>query len=150
MIKALAEYEKLSHEVAATEAALREALFGAQRVAEAILGYAGPEPVAFAVFFRTFSTFLGAPSLYLEDIFVEPSWRGRGLGKALLAHVAATALERGCDRLEWAVLDWNDPAIRFYRALGAEPREAWTVYRLRGADLRRLSAHGTGRAETEA
>jgi len=139
MIRALAEYEKLSHEVVATEAVLRGALFGANPVAEAVLGYAGPEPVAFAVFFRTFSTFLGAPGLYLEDIFVEPPWCGRGLGKRLLAHLAETALGRGCTRLEWAVLDWNAPAIRFYRSLGAEPRGAWTVYRLGTADLRRLS-----------
>jgi GNAT superfamily N-acetyltransferase len=138
MIRALAEYEHLSHEVIATEAALREALFGAKPVAEAVLGYVGGEPAAFAVFFPTFSTFLAAPSLYLEDIFVEPGWRGRGLGKRLFAHVAATALERGCDRLEWAVLEWNAPAIEFYRSLGAEPREKWTVYRLDNAGLRRL------------
>jgi GNAT superfamily N-acetyltransferase len=138
MIRALAEYEKLSHEVIATEAALREALFGAKPVAEAVLGYVGDSPVAFAVFFPTFSTFLAAPSLYLEDIFVEPEWRGRGLGKRLFMHVAATALERGCNRLEWAVLEWNAPAIEFYRSLGAEPRERWTVYRLDSAGLRRL------------
>jgi GNAT superfamily N-acetyltransferase len=138
MIRALAEYEKLSREVIATEAALREALFGAKPVAEAVLGYVGEEPVAFAVFFPTFSTFLAAPSLYLEDIFVEPEWRGRGLGKRLFAHVAATALERGCHRLEWAVLEWNAPAIEFYSSLGAEPREKWTVYRLDDAGLRRL------------
>jgi GNAT superfamily N-acetyltransferase len=144
MIRSLAEYEKLSHEVIATEASLCGALFGAKPVAEAVLGYAGPEPVAFAVFFRTFSTFLGAPGLYLEDIFVQPPWRGQGLGKRLLAHLAETALERGCIRLEWAVLDWNEPAIRFYRSLGAEPREACTIYRLGAADLRRLSV-GAGR-----
>jgi GNAT superfamily N-acetyltransferase len=138
MIRALAEYENLSHQVVATEAALREALFGAQPVAEAVLGYVGGEPVGFAVYFPTFSTFLAAPSLYLEDIFVEPQWRGRGLGKRLFAHVAATALERGCHRLEWAVLEWNAPAIEFYRSLGAEPREKWIVYRLDSAGLRRL------------
>ena len=139
MIRALADYEKLSHEVVATEAALRDSLFGPQPVAEAVLGYSGLEPVAFAVFFRTFSTFLGIPSLYLEDLFVEPLWRGRGLGRRLFAHVAGAALERGCNRLEWAVLDWNEAAIRFYRSLGAEPREAWTVYRLGTAELRRVA-----------
>lgn len=147
MIRALAEYEKLSHEVVATEAALREALFGAKPVAEAVLGYVGGEPVAFAVFFPTFSTFLAAPSLYLEDIFVEPGWRGRGLGKRLFAHVAATALERGCNRLEWAVLEWNAPAIEFYRSLGAEPREKWTVYRLDNVGLRRLVGSSDGSPE---
>ena len=139
MIRALADYEKLSHEVMATEAALREAFFGPQPVAEAVLAYAGVEPVGFAVFFRTLSTFLGSPSLYLEDLFIEPQWRGRGFGKRLLAHVAAAALARGCSRLEWAVLDWNHPAIRFYRALGAKPREAWTVYRLDSTELSHLA-----------
>ncbi len=139
MIRALAEYEKLSHEVVATEAALREALFGAKPVAEAVLGYVGRDPVAFAVFFPIFSTFLAAPSLYLEDIFVESRWRGRGLGKRLFAHIAAMALERGCNRLEWAVLDWNDRAIKFYRSLGAKPREGWTVHRLGNGGLRRLA-----------
>jgi GNAT superfamily N-acetyltransferase len=147
MIRALAEYENLAHEVVATEAALRESLFGAKPVAEAVLGYVGAEPVGFAVFFPTFSTFLAAPSLYLEDIFVEPGWRGRGLGKRLFAHVAATALERGCDRLEWAVLEWNAPAIEFYRSLGAEPRERWTVYRLDNAGLRRLVRSRAGPPE---
>jgi GNAT superfamily N-acetyltransferase len=141
MIKALADYEKLSHEVVATEAALRESLFGPRPVAEALLAYAGVEPVGFAVFFRTFSTFLGSPSLYLEDLFVEPQCRGRGFGKRLLAHVAAAALARGCSRLEWAVLDWNEPAIRFYRSLGAEPCEAWTVYRLGTAELSHLAGN---------
>jgi GNAT superfamily N-acetyltransferase len=139
LIRALAEYERLSHEVVATEAALRETLFGVKPIAEAVVGSVGPQAVAFAVFFPTLSTFLAAPSLYLEDIFVEPHWRGRGLGKRLFAHVAATALARGCHRLEWAVLDWNEPAIDFYRSFGAAPREGWTVYRLGGADLRRLA-----------
>jgi GNAT superfamily N-acetyltransferase len=139
MIRALAEYENLSQEVVATEAALHEALFGVKPVAEAVLGYVGRDPVAFAVFYPTFSTFVASPSLYLEDIFVEPRWRHRGLGKRLFVHLAATALERGWHRLEWAVLDWNSPAIEFYRSLGAEPREGWTVHRLHNANLRRLA-----------
>ena len=139
LIRSLAEYEKLSHEVVATEAALRVALFGARPSAEAVLGFAGGEPTGFAVFFQTFSTFLGVPGIYLEDIFIEPPWRGRGFGKRLMAHVAATAVARGCGRLEWAVLNWNEPAINFYRGMGAQPRDAWTVYRLDGAGLNRLA-----------
>jgi GNAT superfamily N-acetyltransferase len=139
MIRALAEYEKLEHEVVATESAVREALFGDRPYAEAAIGRLDGEAVGFALFFHTFSTFRGAPGLYLEDLFVYPQWRGRGVGQRLLAHVARVAVERGCHRLEWAVLDWNDPAIAFYRRAGARPMDDWTVFRLTGDALRRLS-----------
>ena len=139
MIRGLADYEKLTHEVVATEAALRASMFGPRPAAEAMLGWVEGEPVAFAVFYPAFSTFLGSPTLYLEDLFVQPRWRGRGFGKRLLAAVAGVAVKRGLTRLEWAVLDWNEPAIRFYRSIGAEPREEWTVYRIANAELRRLA-----------
>ena len=138
MIKGLAEYEKLAAAVVATEDGLRQALFGPRPYAEVLLGYLGSEPVGFALFFHTFSTFRGAPGLYLEDLFVDAPWRGRGFGRRLLAQVAATAVERGCHRLEWSVLDWNEPAIGFYRKLGAVPMGDWTVYRLTGDALLRL------------
>jgi GNAT superfamily N-acetyltransferase len=139
MINALADYEKLAHEVTATEAGVRAALFGDRRYAEAIIGRLDGDPVGFALFFHTFSTFRGAPGLYLEDLFVYPQWRGRGFGRRLLAEVARVAVERGCHRLEWAVLDWNEPAIGFYRRAGAWPVEDWTVFRLTGEPLQRLS-----------
>ena len=140
LIKELAEYEKLSHAVVATEDILRESLFR-KRAAEAVVGYAGDEPAGFAIFFQTFSTFLGVPGMYLEDIFVIPRFRRHGLGRMLLTHLARVAVERGYGRLEWAVLDWNEPAIGFYKALGATPMDEWTVFRLTGAPLRQL-AHG--------
>lgn len=140
MIRALAEYEKLSDQVTASEALLRDSLFGPRPFAEAAIGYAGDEAAGMALFFHTYSTFLGRPGLYLEDLFVDPKWRGQGLGRALLAHLAKLAVERGCRRLEWAVLDWNEPAIDFYRGLGAEPMDKWTVYRLNGGALERLAA----------
>src|SRR5262245_28715709 len=115
LIKGLADYEKLAQAVVATEDVLRESLFK-KRVAEVVIGYAGDEPAGFAVFFQTFSTFLGVPGMYLEDIFVEPKWRRQGLGRQLLAHLAAIARARGYGRVEWSVLDWNEPAIRFYQA----------------------------------
>ncbi|MGH7805167.1 MAG: GNAT family N-acetyltransferase [Candidatus Binatia bacterium] len=139
LIRALAEYEKLTHEVVATEAAIRDGLFGPRRSAAAILAHLGEEPVGFALYFQTFSTFLGRPGIYLEDLFVEERFRGRGVGKRLLAHLAAIAVERGCGRLEWSVLDWNEPALRFYRSLGAGPNDGWTVYRLTGAALEDLA-----------
>ena len=139
LIRALAAYEKLTHEVVATEASIRDGLFGPRRVAEAIVAHLGAEPVGFALFFSTFSTFLGAPGIYLEDLFVEERWRGRGFGKRLLAHLAGIAVERGCGRLEWSVLDWNEPALRFYRSLGAGPNAGWTVYRLTGEPLAALA-----------
>ncbi|MGH7771377.1 MAG: GNAT family N-acetyltransferase [Candidatus Binatia bacterium] len=139
-IKELAEYEQLNHEVVATEASLRESLFGLRPSAEVIIAYARAEPVGFAVFFHNYSTFLGKPGLYLEDLFVLPQWRGRGLGRQLLAYVAHVAVTRGSGRLEWSVLDWNQPAVLFYQALGARPMDEWTVYRLTGQPLEQLAA----------
>jgi GNAT superfamily N-acetyltransferase len=138
-IHKLAEYEKLSHMVVATEENIREHVFGANRVAEVLLAYWDEEPVGFALYFRNFSTFLGQAGIYLEDIFVEPAHRGKGIGKALLARLAKIAVERGYGRLEWAVLDWNIPSIEFYRSLGAVPLDEWTVYRLAGDALARLA-----------
>jgi GNAT superfamily N-acetyltransferase len=140
LIKGLAEYEKLSHEVVATEASLRESLFGARRVAEVILGYAGEKAVGFAVFFHNYSTFLGRPGIYLEDLFVLPQWRRRGLGTRLLRHLAREAVARKCGRLEWSVLDWNEPAIRFYEKLGARAMNEWTVFRVTGDALKKLAS----------
>ena len=137
LIKDLAEYEKLPHAVVATEEILRDSLFR-KRVAEVVIGYAGDEPAGFAVFFQTFSTFLGVPGMYLEDIFVEPKWRRKGLGRQLLIHLAKVAHDRGYGRVEWSVLDWNEPAINFYKALGAKPMDEWTVFRLTGESLRKL------------
>jgi GNAT superfamily N-acetyltransferase len=139
LIRELAEYEKLSHEVVATEEVLRESLFGGRRVAEALLGHVAGEPAAFALFFHNFSTFLGRPGLYLEDLYVRPEHRGGGVGRAMLRRLARLAKERGCGRLEWWVLDWNEPAIRFYKSLGAEPMDDWTVYRVAGEALDRLA-----------
>ncbi len=139
LIKELAEYERLAHEVVATESGLRDSLFGERRVAEAILGCFRGEAVAFALFFHSFSTFLGKPGLYLEDLFVKPAYRGRGFGSTMLRHVASIAKERDCGRLEWAVLDWNAPALRFYRNLGALPLKDWIVHRLTGEALENLA-----------
>lgn len=138
-IRELATYEQLLHEVVATEEALRQNLFGERRAAEVIIGYYDQEPVAFALFFHNFSTFLGKPGIYLEDLYVKPDMRGRGLGKAMLEHLAALAVERDCGRLEWWVLDWNESAIRFYRSLGALPMDEWTVFRVTGEALIRLA-----------
>ena len=142
LVKELAEYERLSHQVVATEEVLRDSLFGERRVAEVLIGHHGGEPAGFALFFHNFSTFLGRPGIYLEDLYVRPKYRGMGFGKALLARLAKLAKERGCGRLEWWVLDWNEPAIRFYKALGAVPMEDWTVYRLAGESLDELAAGG--------
>jgi GNAT superfamily N-acetyltransferase len=139
LIQALAEYERMSGDVIADEARLRVALFGSAPAAEAVLARAGAEPVGFALWFHTFSTFLGRRGLYLEDLFVVPQWRGRGVGRALLAHLAQIAVERDCGRMEWSVLNWNEPAIRFYRGLGAKPMDQWTVYRLTGDAIARLA-----------
>lgn len=139
MIRDLAEYEKLSHAVAATEDRIRATLFGQVPAAGVLLAYQGTECVGFAVFFPTFSTFLAQSALYLEDIFVKPHARGRGAGLALMKRLAAIAKERGCGRLEWEVLDWNQPSIDFYRKLGAAPVEGWTKYRLTGDALERLA-----------
>jgi GNAT superfamily N-acetyltransferase len=138
-IRKLAEYEKLSHLVVASEADVREHVFGANPVAEVLLAYWDQEPVGFALYFRNFSTFLGQPGIYLEDLFVDPPHRGKGIGKALLARLAKIAAERGYGRLDWAVLDWNAPSIEFYRSLGAVPLDAWTGYRLTGEALDRLA-----------
>jgi GNAT superfamily N-acetyltransferase len=134
-IRALAEYERLLDHVVATEATLGAALFGPRPYAEVVIAEDGGTPVGFALFFHTFSTFLGQPGIYLEDLFVIPSARGKGVGRALLAHLAQLAVARGCGRVEWAVLDWNRPAIGFYESLGARPNEEWTVYRLTGGPL---------------
>ena len=138
LVKSLAEYEHLAHAVVATEATLRESLF-VRRAAEVVIGYAGDEPAGFAVFFQTFSTFLGIPGMYLEDLFVEPKFRRQGLGEALLARLARIAVERGCGRLEWSVLRWNEPAIGFYQKLGARQMDDWVTYRLTDDSLRTLA-----------
>ncbi len=139
-INGLAEYEKLSHEVVATEADLERHLFGDERVAEVLLGFEGKVPVGFALFFHNFSTFLGKPGIYLEDLFVLEEYRGKSYGKKLLAKLAALALERNCGRLEWAVLDWNEPSIKFYKTLGASTLDEWLINRLSGKDLAKLAA----------
>lgn len=139
-IRGLAKYEKLEHEVVATEAGLERYLFGDERVAEVLLGYEGEVPVGFALFFHNFSTFLGKPGIYLEDLFVLEEFRGRSYGKKLLARLAALALERNCGRLEWAVLDWNEPSIEFYKSLGASTMDEWLINRLSGKDLANLAA----------
>jgi len=147
LIRELAEYEKLTHELAATEERLQQALFPRADptgktpppAAECILAFVDEAPVGYAVFFTNFSTFLGQPGLYLEDLFVRPSIRGRGIGKALLLHVAKLANARGCGRMEWTVLDWNRPAIEFYESLGARRMQEWQLCRLTGAALARYA-----------
>jgi len=138
-IRELADYEKLTHEVVATEETLRTSLFGPRPAAEAVIAYTGDEPVGFAVYFQTFSTFLGRPGLSLEDLYVTPSRRGQRIGRRLLAYVARVAVERECGRLEWSVLDWNEPALAVYRRIGARPMDEWTVQRLTGDALRLLA-----------
>lgn len=138
-IRELAEYEKLSHEVVATEEALRASLFGERPFAEVLLAFVGGEPLGFALFFHNFSTFLGKPGIYLEDLYVRPEHRGTGAGRALLVRLARLAVERGCGRLEWWVLDWNEPAVGFYNRIGARAMDDWTVYRLTGDALERLA-----------
>jgi GNAT superfamily N-acetyltransferase len=140
LIRALAEYEQLADQVEATAADLRAALFGPRPAVEVLMAYAGGEPAGFALYFQTFSTFAGRPGLYLEDIFVKPEWRRKGLGQQLLARLARIAVERGYGRMEWSVLNWNETALRVYRAVGAKPMNDWTVYRLNGAALRDLAA----------
>jgi len=138
-IRALAEYERLAAEAVATEAALRESLFGPHPAAEVAIAYDGEEPVGFALWFHNYSTFLGRAGLYLEDLFVLPQWRGRGIGGSLLAYLARVAVARGCGRMEWSVLNWNEPAIRFYRRMGARAMDEWTVFRLTGESLTELA-----------
>lgn len=139
LIRGLAEFERLSDAVVATEARLRDSLFGPRPDAEVVIAWAGDEAAGFALFFHNYSTFLGRRGLALEDLFVRPAWRGQGLGRRLLAHLAALALERDCGRFEWSVLDWNEGAIRFYRSVGAEPMSDWTTYRVTGSALERLA-----------
>jgi GNAT superfamily N-acetyltransferase len=140
LIKELADYEKLAHEVVATEEGLRRTLFGSRKVAEAIIGEYQGQPVAFALYFHNFSTFLGKPGLYLEDLYVSPSMRGKGFGRQMLVQLAQIAVERDCGRFEWSVLDWNEPAINFYKNLGARPQDEWTVFRVSGDDLHKLAS----------
>ncbi|HEX4674038.1 MAG TPA: GNAT family N-acetyltransferase [Steroidobacteraceae bacterium] len=149
-IRDLARYEHLEHEMVATEEGLRKSLFGERRYAEVVFACvrddpARTEPVGFALFFHNYSTFLGKPGIYLEDLFVRPEARGRGIGKRLLAWLAQTAVARDCGRLEWAVLDWNEPSIGFYRSLGAVLKSEWQIFRLTGDPLKALAAEVPGR-----
>ena len=144
LVRELAVYEKLEQHARAAPDDFRKHLFGPHAAAEAAVAEVEGEPAGFALWFSTFSTFRGQPGLYLEDIFVKPVYRGRGIGKGLLASVAKRAVERGCGRLEWSVLDWNTPAIGFYRSLGARPMDEWTVYRIDDEPLRRLAEIATG------
>ncbi len=139
LIRGLARYEKLEHEVVMTEDLISAGLFGERPYAEVVLAVDEDRPVGFALFFHNFSTFLGRPGIYLEDLFVDPRSRGSGVGRALLQHLARIAIDRGCGRLEWAVLDWNRDAIAFYERLGAKPLSDWTVYRLTGEALTTLA-----------
>jgi GNAT superfamily N-acetyltransferase len=138
-IRELADYEKLTHEVSATQEQLRVTLFGPRRFAEALLACADDRPAGFALFFHNYSTFLARPGLYLEDLYVQPAYRGRGFGKLLLTTAARIAFERGCGRYEWAVLDWNTPSIRFYESLGAEMKGDWRIMRVTGAALENMA-----------
>jgi GNAT superfamily N-acetyltransferase len=139
LINELADYERLRHESVATEASLNEALFGSKPGAEAVIARVDGEPAGFALFFHNFSTFLGRPGLYLEDLFVRPTFRGRAVGKSLLSYLAALAVARGCARFEWQVLDWNQPARDFYERLGAKANSSWVSYRMTGEALKRLA-----------
>jgi GNAT superfamily N-acetyltransferase len=139
LIRELAEYEKLAHEAVATPAMITDALFGRRPWAEALIARADGEAAGFALYFHNFSTFLARPGLYLEDLFVRPRYRGRGIGKAFLARLAHIAVERGCGRFEWAVLDWNTPARKFYESLGARPISEWIVHRVAGDALTALA-----------
>lgn len=146
-IRELAEYEHLSDQVSATEAALQATLFGARPAAEVLIARESGEPAGFALFFPNYSTFLAQPGIYLEDLYVKPALRGHGIGRALLARIAALAVERGCGRFEWSVLDWNAPSIGFYRSLGAVAMDEWTLFRLTGDALAALaSSNQTGPA----
>ena len=142
-VRELAEYEKLAHEAVADEAALAAQLFGERPAAEVIIAEVDGQPAGFALFFHNFSTFLGKRGLYLEDLFVRPQFRGMGLGQRLMAHLARIAVERDCGRFEWSVLDWNTPAVDFYRQLGAAPLDGWTVQRMTGDALTALAMRDT-------
>lgn len=139
MIRGIAEYEKLLHEVVATEDVLRNSLFGKHKYAEVIIAYYKNEPAAFALFFHNFSTFIGRPGIYLEDLFVKPELRGKGIGEILLTYLGKLAIERNCGRIEWSVLDWNEPAIKFYEKLGARAMDEWTVFRVNGESMQKLA-----------
>lgn len=141
LIKGIAEYEKLLHEVIATEELLKENLFGKRRTAEVILAFYNNEPAGFALFFHNFSTFLGKPGIYLEDLFVKLELRGKGIGKILLTYLGKLAIERDCGRVEWSVLDWNEPAINFYKKLGALPMDGWTVFRVTSDRIYNLASY---------
>jgi GNAT superfamily N-acetyltransferase len=139
LIRALATYERAPNDVTATEDGLSKVLFGEKPAAEVLLAFENETAVGFAVFFHNFSTWLGRPGLYLEDLFVRPEDRGKGYGRALLIHLAKIARDRGCGRMEWAVLDWNEPAIQFYRKLGAKSMDEWTVFRLKRDGIAKLA-----------
>jgi len=139
LIRDLATYERAPHEVIATEEQLVDVLFGKRPAAEVLLAFERESPVGFALFFHNFSTWLGRPGLYLEDLFVKPEKRGKGYGRALLVELAKIARDRGCGRMEWAVLNWNEPAINFYRAIGAKPMDEWTVFRLTREGITKLA-----------
>lgn len=139
LIRGLADYEKLSDQVTATEDQLRDTLFGTRPGADVLLAYADRECAGFALFFPNYSTFLAKPGIFLEDLYVKPAWRGKGIGRTLLVRIAQIARERGCGRLEWEVLDWNEPSIGFYKSLGAVPMDEWTKYRVTGDALERLA-----------
>lgn len=145
LIRELADFERLLDQVTATEAQLRDALFGPRPYAEVLIARDGAEVAGFALFFHNFSTFLAKPGIYLEDLYVRPKYRGNGYGAALLVRLAALAVERGCGRLEWSVLNWNQRAIDFYRSLGAQPLDEWTMYRVTGAALERLAERSARR-----
>jgi len=149
LIRDLATYERAPDEVTATEEQLIDVLFGEKPAAEVLLAFEGRSSVGFAVFFHNFSTWLGRPGLYLEDLFVKPEKRGKGYGRALLVELAKIARDRGCGRMEWAVLDWNEPAIKFYRALGATPMHEWTVFRLTREEIAKLANAADTAAATE-
>jgi GNAT superfamily N-acetyltransferase len=149
LIRDLATYERAPDEVVATEEQLVGVLFGERPVAEVLLAFEEKSPVGFAVYFYNFSTWLGRPGLYLEDLFVKPEKRGRGYGHALLVELAKVARDRGCGRMEWAVLNWNEPAIKFYRALGAKPMDEWTVFRLTRGEIAKLADAADTAATTE-
>jgi GNAT superfamily N-acetyltransferase len=149
LIHDLATYERAPDEVTATEEQLVEVLFGEKPAAEVLLAFEEESPVGFAVYFYNFSTWLGRPGLYLEDLFVKPEKRGKGYGRALLIELAKIARDRGCGRMEWAVLDWNEPAIKFYRSLGAKPMHEWTVFRLTGEGIAELASAADTAATTE-
>ena len=149
LIRDLATYERAPNEVTATEEQLVDVLFGERPAAEVLLAFEGKSPVGFAVFFYNFSTWLGQPGLYLEDLFVKPEKRGKGYGRALLVQLAKIARDRECGRMEWAVLDWNEPAIKFYHALGAKPMDEWTVFRLTRDGIARLADAANTLATTE-